>query len=573
MKKGYLTIVASLIFILAGCPQPAPEPLPPPPTEFATVTDSNAVTHTGATGNIDVTLNLSASKDVYFVLTTTGGTSPQPKITSSSMRAVSSVSNERTENNISEFGPTSGSPAITESNADLGVALGQSPLPRNLTPPGLPNFYTVGNTKNFITVNKETGSPLPGETVPITLRKLVTGIITGQGNRDLYLWVQDSFWWASGLEDGKITMAKLDALAGKFLKADYDNDIFDWVSSIYGAEWGDPHYSNLLPETNPQEIHIVLWDINNDASTSPTGGIVGYFWAKDNYLNGGGWNFSNQMINFSLDAYFFGKGDTTGTWNLDHKWPEFCISTLAHEFQHMINWYQGFVLRKKYPLTWINEMASMVTEDLVANKISADGPRGVEFGTPGSGTTGNINGRLPRFNYYNDVQLTAWYSGDDALKSYSIAYAFGAWLSRNFGGAELFKKIVQNGSDLEALLNAVDAQNGAEGKPTLAQLMEKWGAAVVLSSENTTTYPYKYNTAAFQTTTVNSIDYDLGGINLYNFQYGSQVGPYFWNTTVPGYSTLNQDSNTYVTLGALASGTHNFQIRTSENTRLTVVLK
>ena len=66
------------------------------------------------------------------------------------------------------------------------------------------------------------------------------------------------------------------AFADRFLRPGASNDIFDWVTTIFGAPWG-PHDNPLL--ISPQaarEIHIFLYDIENDGY--PTGDrIVGYF--------------------------------------------------------------------------------------------------------------------------------------------------------------------------------------------------------------------------------------------------------------------------------------------------------
>ena len=57
------------------------------------------------------------------------------------------------------------------------------------------------------------------------------------------------------------------------------NDIYDWVTNIYGEEWGDHSYpTELIGDYD--EINIVLADLMDDNLDS---GVAGYFWAKDNY--------------------------------------------------------------------------------------------------------------------------------------------------------------------------------------------------------------------------------------------------------------------------------------------------
>ena len=95
--------------------------------------------------------------------------------------------------------------------------------------------------------------------------------------------------------------------------------------------------------------------------------------------------------------------------------------------------------------TWLNEMKSLVAEDLIEQKRRQRGPRGHPATRPvrrthvgNGGRLRHLRGRLPLYNLKNDISLTNWGSTNDVLESYAIAYAFGAYLGRNFGGAALF---------------------------------------------------------------------------------------------------------------------------------------
>ena len=141
--------------------------------------------------------------------------------------------------------------------------------------------------------------------------------------------------------------------------------------------------------------------------------------------------------------------------------------------------------------TWINEMLSEGTEDLVATKIRHIGPRGVDYLDGSAGDPGNTLGRYPLFNANNTLSLTTW---TNQLEDYSKVNAFGAYLLRNYGGAKLFHDIMHNSfSDKQAVVDAVNKTPDGAGK-TFANLLSEWGVAVVLSDhENLVDTPF-YNT-------------------------------------------------------------------------------
>ena len=94
---------------------------------------------------------------------------------------------------------------------------------------------------------------------------------------------------------------------------------------------------------------------------------------------------------------------------------------------------------------------------------------------------------FPRYNLYNDIQVTSW---DGLLANYSINYAFGAYLARNYGGAGLYGAIVQSDR------SGVDAIEGALRElghdASFADLLANWAAATLLSDSTAAALPYRY---------------------------------------------------------------------------------
>ncbi|MEW5814442.1 MAG: PKD domain-containing protein [Spirochaetota bacterium] len=389
------------------------------------------VMHLSNTGSFTYSPNLgSVPKDVYFVFTnpTQNDAASKPVVTSlSGTRSLSTVPPLKSSGYTTPAGTLSGigfrgKPEISRFNAEAAAKLRRSSISRNLIVPLQPLFSdTFLQTDPF--PDDPTLNAFSDDTslnaVPATCQKVVSSISTAQEIRTLNIWVANDSFTTGGTKSKLVTQGMVNLLADKFLLAEPGNDIYDWVTNIYGPEWGAHDYSNLISPNN--EITILLYDIDGDNST--TGGILGFFYAKDNFIKTSGsgtvTDISNQRIMFYLDAVLFATDDGVGgPWDITDPWPEEIVSTLAHEFQHMINFYQKAVLRGGgSSQTWLDEMASMVTEDFVSDKILTKGPRGVAYNDGTAGSPGNTNGRLPLYNSWNDIALIDWLPVTDVLKS------------------------------------------------------------------------------------------------------------------------------------------------------------
>lgn len=466
------------------------------------VGSANRIQHIDATNDFIFRLDELNNKDVFFVFSNQNSynSSVMPQIISN----VASISPNAKSMSIPE--PSTflipGKPAITEFNNDPwsqprdGVEKHQSQRSLSLQSQQITlgsQDYLIDDTNNSI---------------QSTVRK----VITAHG-KNLYVWVADNCWEQGGTKSYNVTQQMVDALANKFLAPGSDNDIYEWVTNIAGDHWGPtPTNRGLIAETD--DIHIWLMDIDNDNKTSGTV-TIGYFYARDNFLKSY-YSRSNEKLMFTIDAVLFAKPDY-GAWDLSHYLPNRIISTLAHEFTHMIYFYQHVIARNQSSNTAINEMSAQCIEDLVASKIEADGPRGVSYGISSAGYSGNDNGRLPLYNSNNYFNLLNWSNNNnERVLNYSKTYALGAYLMRNYGGANFIRELIQNNSTgVESIVAAVNA-NGGNGL-SYGDILQRFGVANLLSDQTTITNGYKFNTGSWITSTVNGIDYDLGSINLYNY--------------------------------------------------------
>jgi len=418
--------------------------------------------------------------------------------------------------------------------------------------------------------------------IPATCRKVVSGVSTDFGDKTLNIWVANDCWTVGGTKSRLIDQDMVDALAAKFLAAGEDNDIYDWVTNIYGEEWGTTSYSNLIDPND--EITILLYDIADDNSTA--GGIVGFFYGKDNFVADPdlGIEHSNERVMFYIDAVMYAQEEPDGdSWEITDFWPSEIVSTLAHEFQHMIHFYQKTIqLAGSGTETWLNEMLSMATEDIVADKLGVDGPRGVAYADPTEGVYPLYQGRLPLYNYYNDISLTDWPPITDSriYSSYSINYAFGAYLMRNYGGAPFLRNVLLNaytGSDaVEAALTA-----GGYGVD-FATVLQRWGAANLLSDSTAAPAGYRYNVADWFTSSLGGVAYRLGSINLYNYVLllsappnpDTHEGPYIYTgAPIGAFGSHPPAANIYYRLGSDLTGRVDADVDMGSGVRLTVVVK
>lgn len=253
-----------------------------------------------------------------------------------------------------------------------------------------------------------------------------------------YIWVANSNY--SNLSalgnDNRLNQSQIDALGQKFgTNPTTGNGIRALVSNIFSTECGGEVGGNGGIDSD-QHIQIFIYDIDGDYSSTQSSGMVGYFWAKDEYLDASvaPTYRSNEAELFYLDAYFA---------DLD---ADLSASTLAHEYQHMIQFNQKKLLRGVEASTWFDEMCSMASEDFV----------GQALGIPDSSSP---RSRVPQFNAsYYQAGVAEWLTGSDVLKSYAALYVFGAYLSRNFDGAALFHNLVVSSLvDQAAISSALQA--------------------------------------------------------------------------------------------------------------------
>lgn len=556
-------LAAALSLLAASCSMPG--------ASTPTVSSPPSVQITDYSGDFSYTVDAgSSAKDVYFVFSNTSIN------TSTSGATVKSASEGAISVDGVEIATSSAQPAggpsenranaedmLASSNRDVRAYLASKGASLSASPSvAAPSYDTAGTTAgSMYDLDKDDNSA----SVAATCRS-VTTVSTAQGDRTLNIWVADNCWTATGTtgttypaEPHLVTQDMVDALADKFIKAGENNDIYDWVTNILGPEWGPTSDSSQIPFN--KEITILLSDINQDLSD--TGGVVGYFWAVNNYTKAS-YSKSNERIMFVIDAVMFSNPSSDGStstsnlnWATSSYWAKKCFSTLAHEFQHMIQYYRkGMVVRGDGQTAdvWIEEMCSQLIEDLVSDKLGVEGPRGVDSSTGSAGSSDNTKGRIPYFNKYLSSNYRLTKVGSYTAYDYSFSYAFGSWLARNFDGANFVKNVVyDSNTDATCLTNAIAA---AGGSWTMSDLISRWAVAVLGSTRTDMPAGYRYNTGGWTSSSFGGLTYNLGSINFFNYYPVPAV-----KTSATTTGTIESASNVYFLAKSGLTGSKTWKLK------------
>ena len=392
--------------------------------------------------------------------------------------------------------------------------------------------FNVGDEREFYVDND-----VDMETYVLKNCVLAAKGTNANGTTVCLVWVDEDLYTQNGSNYGKnINQTMAQNLASKF------GQYYEKERNVFGDEFESLFYTNgswagSLSDVNVCDtgplVNIIVYDIGNDYTDSNDGnhtnsqteecGVEGYFYSKDYFVRNPDSSridrYSNEGKYFYIDAAFCNyngtaqnsAGKTVYAYNgiSGNGVSGSVISTLFHEFQHMINFRQK--ANADDDPAWYNEMLSMLAEDMMQSELGLsdeEAPRG---------------SRLPAFNqHYRYSGIDEMLEGRDAVISYATAYTFGAWLAREYGGTELVKEISQNSYvGMESIKNAIYVKTGYNF--STLQLFKMYLAACVFRPTFATNaahrLPSHYKDGG------NLIErFALTKINLFGSNYGYSVG-------------------------------------------------
>jgi hypothetical protein len=311
--------------------------------------------------------------------------------------------------------------------------------------------------------------------------------------------------------------------------------VYDYTTGIFGHEPGYPGGPGAGGMDGDEKIHILIYDIGFDRGTG-NASLAGFFWAKDLFVQTDLNDWETHPPRTNLAEMFYLDTELTETW------PDFIRSTLIHEFQHMISYHEKQLVRglPEASSGWYPEMLAMLAEDMIAPRI------GIGPGNPGH----PAEGRIPEFLVnYPTLGVNQW--GDDDLPLfYANAYAFGAYLARNFGGAALIREIASNNYMNEASVNAAlsSSANPVAGVHDIQSALGRYGEALVYGNSS-----YASGRLSFNRTSETVSGFPFFALNLWSHSYtvgnidnfpGPYRGPLVFNLEyvyeMPGNSLVVQ---------------------------------
>lgn len=427
--------------------------------------NENTITLSGVKGKTILYVNFNNSGNEF----STGGTSL-------SCRKLTKVSGlDTSKNNL----------AILASSSSDGVTMSRSALEESIPEPAIKNFvipetFVVlpgtsvsdraagGQAKTIsdFTVNKSTKQIYVDTNREISTfgKKDATlrGKALGANGSGVLVWVINDNYSDSTSSGNKVTGTIAQQVAEKFI------DHYASERQVLGSESDRLIGTDSKLESNSMEytsdtgklVNIVIYDIAGDYNSGNRCGIVGFFHSKDYFQKSSLYTnvakYSNAGKYFYLDSAFcnydpqigLGESDDSkvfpGTGNVS----ETAISTLFHEFQHMINFNQKNIKSGASSATWYNEMLSMLSEDMMENAL-------------GFTSSSVYKDRLPLFNSNYYMSGIDEFRTSNSIVSYSTAYAFGSWCARNFGGLEFITQVSTNSYvNMESIIQAIKSCTG-----------------------------------------------------------------------------------------------------------------
>jgi hypothetical protein len=204
---------------------------------------------------------------------------------------------------------------------------------------------------------------------------------------------------------------------------------------------------------------------------------AGYFYSGDMYPSGtSGLEYTNEKKMFYLQY-------PSNSEDLNRSISDLA-STMAHEFQHMIHFYQKRALND--PSYWLDESMSGYAEYINGFKIE-------------NGQNQSKALQVEKYlSYVNQVSVNEWhgqYDPSDFVHShYGQAYLFGTWLAQNYGSSGSVQSLLLVQLTEEA---AVEAFTGEDFERTFAKFM----MSILVNDSTSWTYGFKgldlYGTYSF----------------------------------------------------------------------------
>lgn len=364
--------------------------------------------------------------------------------------------------------------------------------------------WQAGTTHTWKCVNPAQGG---GFTESDVVATLMSSMQASDG-KYIHLWAENGEnLQTSGTEQAKNLLGSL-------------GNMYEAVTKLTeGDIWGAHHSAELIA-ANTTDLHLLAQNMQKHGWPVKTDG---FFYTGNNYAS---YSPSNHALMLYVNAETIAK-------NTDR-----CISTLAHELTHMINFYERRVKRDVPPFElWLEEGTALATEDILADSLFPGN-------TPG----------IPRFHAIVDEErLSAWIelrnicslttpqtqSGALPMCTQSTFYVtssvFMSFLLRHYG-IKFYRALLKSSkAGIDAVEYALEsAMHDTRGSHVALDewpaIFRRWGALLALMPDHN--IPRQYGLPQHA-----SEGYTLAGIDLSTFSKE-------FKSHLSGYLALNLPKNT-----------------------------
>lgn len=422
--------------------------------------------------------------------------------------------------------------------------LGPSPfINATITAPaaGVSSFK-VGDTKTWNTSSDATKLYHPVD-VTLKLQHTYNGMVFNA-------WVSAAAW---GTGTDQLTQAKLESLIDAF--AGSNDAVYAKVKGITGNEWGLHAKTTAYIAETQKDFHLVFYDIANEGNPILKF-ASGYFWGDNNVLKKH-FAYSNEALAIHINSKDAATNQN-GT-----------ILTMAHELQHMIFYYNKSVLGQITNPTWMNEMLSMLVEDVLAEDLIGFG----EWDAP-------VSQRLLYHGLDMNVNLDNWDKATERLPYYASAFSLGGYLLRqspsNYNGQSLLSYLYSTTSTGWSAMEGYMLQSSLNRDMTLPEALRCKTVSYAWNLDVESPMPQYYG---YPTATLN--DFNLESrFDFWNHGWGyndDAIPPVFHGYVPTIYSTppgtLNQKGSVIWKWQTAATGDQNYTLTLPPNTWATVFVK
>ena len=253
----------------------------------------------------------------------------------------------------------------------------------------------IREVKNFFVCDSDEEGNVTFSEVSMTLK---------ESGEHCLIWCKDSLMVPEG---------SLKTLQEKF------DTIYALETALFGtcSDYTVKDTEKFISDAN-EKIYIIVMSMTDDS-------IGGYFSTLDMYTESYIDNYNADYRTNEARMFYINFG------MLDEM--EECASALTHEFQHMLRYICDEIVKGVKTPDWYDEMLSQLAEDIFSGYLNLK-------------TESTAISKLESFKMFTNFGVTYWNNDDpvETQASYSVNYAFGAYLLRNYGGASLLAALTSH---------------------------------------------------------------------------------------------------------------------------------